>query len=298
MGFKLQLKPCVGGKDGTRGALQYICKDFSEPNFEAIDGDGRTHVDNVEYFAALGKEYIHSHGGELGTLTFLRWDQLFTKAYTQTTDRLSELSDMRFGDWILRGIQSKSYAIDRSVIIPSKGQTLCPDRVARLHTTYVTPERATERDLYTILFGTTDSRGNLRRNFVAPDAAGTVDRELVNDANMFNPRYRGLSLADAHDNWAQNPEPNKGGECPLDSIQDSDLLNQDPGTQIWSHGTLAMGSYRKRWEKHIGIAHSGSSSRAPSQRASRRRLACRISIYCRARSWTQSGYIRHPSLLL
>ena len=72
-GFKLQVKPCTGGADAAQGALQYICKEFSEAHFQAVDQDGRTHLENTSHFEALGKQYIHSHGGELGKLSFLRY---------------------------------------------------------------------------------------------------------------------------------------------------------------------------------------------------------------------------------
>ena len=82
----------------------------------------------------------------------------------------------------------------------------------------------TERDVYTILFGAMDEHGCLRKNFVAPDAFGNVDRELVNDFNIFNPRYRNLSMPEASDNWASQPHPREQPDPTVDSLSESELL--------------------------------------------------------------------------
>jgi hypothetical protein len=94
----------------------------------------------------------------------------------------------------LLGVQTKRFNFHHTIITPQKGGVLDPDRFARLVARYENSMLATERDIDTILFSSKDHvHGGLRRNLVCVDSDGRVERELVHDLKVFNPRYRGIA---------------------------------------------------------------------------------------------------------
>ena len=199
-GLKLQWKPA----SNPVGALEYVCKEFNQPHFKAINHAGDTHTSST-VFKDAGTRWHADHGGAFKDLNLLRIDQLFPHIFTQASTHAPSLTDMKPGNWILLGIRSNQFNLHFSIVTPTKGSPTDPDRFARLLKIYNAPENATERDVYVIMCSMRDGiHGGNRRNLVAPDTNGIVNRELVNDPQWFNPRYRGMTLAECLVEWSDS----------------------------------------------------------------------------------------------
>jgi hypothetical protein len=117
-------------------------------------------------------------------------------------------------DWLLRSIQTKEVRLHDHFVCPSSGQ-LDMGKIAAFQQICWAPEDATERLLFEVFEGATDSSGARWRNYVFdPDRLEVVDPGLVS-GGMYNARCRGLTLGECLDKWDAEPVADRAAAPPL-----------------------------------------------------------------------------------
>jgi hypothetical protein len=106
------------------------------------------------------------------------------------------LSDAGVADHVLWAVQAGEIRLSLNFVTPKGSAKFDPEATARFARVMQTPETATPRDIYTILFGSIDlaTRAKMNRYYYSENG---VDLESVKDPLNFNPRYYGKSRLEA-----------------------------------------------------------------------------------------------------
>lgn len=187
-GTKIQLLT-LGTAAAFLNTKRYICKDHAEPwhQFSSCTIDKNTVIE-------LGKQYGDTQQSDyegskniLKPKDLLTWFQEHNKAYNLNPG---------LGDAVLWSVRSGDIRLSLSFVNPKGSAKFDPESSARFAAVMATPEEATPRDIYCILFGSIDPSTKKRvTKYYYND--GGCDFESVRAPLVFKPEFYGKSRGEA-----------------------------------------------------------------------------------------------------
>ena len=186
---------------------RHLCKDHGQEHHRFYSSyQNYSEADREEY----RRQYHAQRGSAFGfSGKLLKKDEIVGHWLNCLGKNEGACVDMGPLDWILRQLREEKLRLFPHWAVGAASNMkpiVDPTTFERYTRITVDPKSATERDVWTILYGPRDYSGAVWKKCVTSDDGAVIDPELVDSRATFNPKYRGLTIAECISKFKSSPD--------------------------------------------------------------------------------------------